>query len=169
MMTTIRLRFVGYDDFIGRMIAAGENGFWSEHVECVLPDGSTIGAHNPAGVSLHPPGYDDGWARQLFVDVPCDQEEVDAFHAALHASIGTPYDLGAIEEMIEGAFEGASPAWDKSTGEICSFLIGSLAVGAGIFKSLPAGRLTTPRDVLHQCSSIVLIGEPVSRPAKATP
>lgn len=164
-MASIRLRFVGYDDLVGRFIAMGENGFWADHVECQLPDGSTIGAHNPGGVQIHLPGYDDGWSRQLFVDVPCTQEQADAFHAALHAAIGTPYDLGAIVEMVESVFAGSTQDWDKGPAEICSVLIDSLAVTSGIFKSSPAGRLTTPRDVLERCGVLIVVAEPEPRPS----
>jgi hypothetical protein len=163
----VTLRFVQYGGLIGRFIAAGENGFWAEHVECRLPDGSTIGAHAPAGVERHPPGFDDGWTRQLLVDVPCDQDQADAFHALLRAKIGAPYDLGAILEMLEGAFAGSAPGWDEGPGVICSALIGLAAVATGIFRSAPAGRLTTPRDVLQQCAALVAVGEPQPRSASA--
>lgn len=167
---SITLRFVsdGTGDLISRCIRGGQLGCWPSHVECRMPDGTLLGAHEPGGVQARAPGYDIGlWAEQLYVDVPCTVGQAEMFHAFLTAQVGKPYDLIAIGEMAEGALTGEALSWPLSGSWICSALQTAALLSAGIIKGAPATvRLATPRDVLVACAALVAIGDPESPPAK---
>ena len=67
------------------------------HVECVRPsDGWYVGQHIDGGMMALKPGYDAPFFGEAFVDLPCTQEQHDAFYAAVDKSIGQPYDWEAI-------------------------------------------------------------------------
>ena len=67
------------------------------HVECVDPEtGKYIGQHIDGGMAARNPGYDTGFRKELFVDLPATDEQTAAFYAAARATIGQPYDWDAI-------------------------------------------------------------------------
>lgn len=165
-MASLTFRFVGYTEksLIGRIISAGEMGFWADHVECVLPDGTLLGAHESGGVLPRPAGYDKGqWDQELRVSVFVTDEQAAAFYAFLEAQIGKAYDLDAIKEMVIGTFTGTAPDWKLLDRWICSALQTAATITIGLFKSAPATvRLTTPRDFLYMLGALVAIGNPAT-------
>lgn len=150
----IRLRFVSGNDFVSAAIRAGEYGFWSSHVEAVMPDGMLLGAHADGGVQERAPGYDRAWlTRQLIVPLPSVPPQDDAFHAFLRAQRGKPYDMTAIAALI------AERDWQEPDSWFCSELIAAGLMACGWFASSLAATANkiTPRDLLLIVSGRVAI------------
>lgn len=158
----ITLRFVTRDDPVSRIIRRGEMGFWASHVEALMPDGTLLGAHYDGGVEARPHDYDkDQWSKDLYVNVPCDSAQTQAFEDFLKAQIGKPYDMAAIWEMAAGTLTGEAPDWPHKPSWICSALQTAALLKAGILKAAPATvRLATPRDVLVAIAALTEIGTP---------
>lgn len=154
----ITLRFVTAGDLISRAIRGGELGFWASHVECRMPDGTLLGAHADGGVASRPADYDKSWTQQMFVDVPCRDDQAAAFHAFLLEQVGKPYDMEAICELADGFLTGEARDWSDPPSWICSALQTASLLTAGIIMAAPAGvRLATPRDVLVACAALVIL------------
>ena len=164
-MATLRLRFVdSNDNLVARVIRGAQMGLPWSHVEAVIPDGLYLGALIDGGVQARLPAYDSSWTRQLFVDVPATDLQLQTWSNFLGSKIGLPYDEAAIAEMAEGTLTGAAPAWDQASAYICSALQTAALLAAGIVKSAPAGvRLATPRDVLIACGALATVGVPETR------
>ena len=140
----ISLRFVHCPDVIGTAILLQTGGRFS-HVEAVTPQGRYLGAHIGGGVLARPADYDKGlWSRQLFVDLPADEEMTAKFHHYLNAVIGEPYDAAAI---LGFAFHVDIHSQHHT---ICSALQALALRGAGWFATplaVPAHEIS-PRDLL---------------------
>jgi hypothetical protein len=105
-MSAIALRFVRSKGWSSDAIVLREKTcmpFTPSHVECVTPDGKWLGQHEDGGMQARPAGYDhdqvdiiDGRRCEIFVELPCTQEQHDAFYAAANSAIGEPYDWEAI-------------------------------------------------------------------------
>lgn len=107
-MGIITLRFVTGNDPTSDLIRV-QGGtsmpFIPSHVECVSQDGkSWIGQHMQGGMESRPVGYDadslitllDGTMSQLFVRLPCTDEQETAFYGYVHDKIGMLYDWVSI-------------------------------------------------------------------------
>jgi len=171
---SITLRFVTSDwqdgivaELISKTIRGGEMGFWASHVEALMADETLLGAR-AGGIAAVPRDYDKGkWSKELYVDVPCSDEQAATFEAFLRSKVGLPYDLKAIGEMAIGFLTGEAPDWPNAPSFICSALQTAALLTAGIIKGAPATvRLATPRDVLVACAALTTIGDPQSPPAK---
>lgn len=98
-MTAIRLRFVEGSGLESDAIEWREGTVMPvvpSHTEAVRADGKYVGQHASGGMQARDPGYDAPFKGEAFVDLPCTQEQHDAFYAALDAAIGEPYDMEAI-------------------------------------------------------------------------
>lgn len=169
--SSVTLRFVTAGDPISRVIRGGEMGFWASHTEALMPDGALLGAHADGGVQARAGNYDTTWTEQLFVNVPCTDDQQAAFEQFLTAQIGKPYDMEAIGEMAVGALTGQQQSWPLTASSyICSALQTSALITAGILTQAPATpRLTTPRDLLMMVAVLAKLGTPQTRklPANA--
>lgn len=163
-MGHITLRFVTANDLISKAIRGGEMGFWASHVEAKMADGALLGAHADGGVQARAADYDKTYVHDLYVTVPCTDEQAVSFEAFLRSQLQKPYDLEAIGEMAIGFLTGEAPDWSSSPSWICSALQTAALLTAGIIKGAPATvRLATPRDVLVACSALAAIGVPQPR------
>lgn len=95
IMSTIAFSFVQSNDPIGRVIQFYERGPWS-HVDCVLPDGSLLGARSdsvggkPPGVQIRPPDYET-WPKRDIVELAATPEQITTWLNFLKSQIGQPY------------------------------------------------------------------------------
>jgi len=134
----------------------GEDGFPYQHVECVMPDGTLLGAHLDGGVMARPADYDAGkYQSDLRVSIPATAAQEAAFYAFLRAQLGKPYDLQEIGSIIVGVVTGSAPDWTQTLSWICSELQTKAALAAGVIKSAVAD--STPRDCLVWCGALTAI------------
>ena len=121
---TIRIRFVTEDDLVSALI---REKTWCDysHVEFVLDDGTTLGAHFDGGVRIRPADYAKFTKIAEFA-VSMTVEQKFAIMSFAQAQIGKAYDTGAIagvllhrdwrdadrwfcSELVAAAFEHAVP------------------------------------------------------------
>ncbi len=90
-MATIRLRFVTTGDWVCFLIRLTT---WSEfsHVEFLLDNGTTLGAHAQGGVRIRPQNY-DRFTRIQIVEVEVTEPEKAAILKFAHAQVGKGYDF----------------------------------------------------------------------------
>lgn len=140
----IRLRFVTGSDPTSRLIAAWQKDGWATHVEAVLPDGSLLGAHLQGGVAIRPKGYDQAtMTRELYVDLFAMPSMVEEFYAFMHAQVGKPYDVTAIEGLVLGR------DWREDDSWFCSEVVtGGMEKCAYIPRLASTINHVTPRDNL---------------------
>ena len=161
---SIILRFVSSNDIVSRIIRGGELGFLYQHVEAKMADGTLLGAHWDDGVQARAADYDKAYEYDLYVTIPCTDEQAATFETFLWSQVGKPYDEVAIAELADGFVTGEAPNWPNSPSWICSALQTAALLTAGIIKGAPATvRLATPRDVLVACAALTTIGEPTPR------
>ena len=161
---SIILRFVSSNDIVSRIIRGGELGFLYQHVEAKMADGTLLGAHWDGGVQARAADYDKAYEYDLYVTIPCTDEQAATFETFLRSQVGKPYDEVAIAELADGFVTGEAPNWPNSPSWICSALQTAAILTAGIIKGAPATvRLATPRDVLVACAALTTIGEPTPR------
>lgn len=140
-MATIRIRFVTCADLVSLLIR--EKTFCDySHVEFVLDDGTTLGAHASGGVRVRPANYDT-FTKVAVFDVTVTDEEKSKILAFAHAQLGKPYDFGAIAGLV------VNRDWRDPSKWFCSEL-----VTAAFEQAKPLLRVAdsidriTPRDVL---------------------
>jgi hypothetical protein len=98
-MQNIKLRFVTCGDLVSALIRDKTFCAYS-HVEFVLNDGTTLGAHAEGGVAIRPANYDNFTKIAVF-NVPVATDEVKASILAFAmAQVGKPYDFGAIAGLV---------------------------------------------------------------------
>lgn len=121
---SITIRFVTEDDLVSALI---RQHTWCEysHVEFVLDDGTTLGAHFSGGVRIRPINYANFTKVAEFV-VTMTVEQKFAIMSFANAQVGKAYDCGAIagvllhrdwrdtdkwfcSELVAAAFEQAVP------------------------------------------------------------
>lgn len=146
-MSTIAYSFVQSNDPIGRIIQAYERGPWS-HVDCVMPDGTLLGARSDSvggvlpGVQIRPPNY-EVWPARDIVEIECSQFIADSWAAFLRRQIGKPYDtIDLLGDFLAGRDWRNPDAW------WCSEL-GAAAGEASLWLPKPIGQAVsfiTPRD-----------------------
>jgi uncharacterized protein YycO len=125
----VRIRFVTEDDLVSALIRTHT---WCEysHVEFVLDDGTTLGAHFSGGVRIRPANY-AAFTRVAEFVVPMTVEQKFAIESFAKAQVGKAYDCGAIagvllhrdwrctdkwfcSELVAAAFEQAVPLLNVS-------------------------------------------------------
>lgn len=139
---SITIRFVTEDDLVSALI---RDKTWCDysHVEFVLDDGSTLGAHFDGGVAIRPADYSKFTKLQLFV-IPCTPEQKEAILYFANFQLGKPYDTEAIAGMV------AHRDWSDEGKWFCSELV----TAAFHYGGLPLIRVPdnvdriTPRDLL---------------------
>jgi hypothetical protein len=153
----IRLRFVAGSDPVSRLIIARSQvcmPFTPSHVEAVRPDGKYVGQHLRGGMQARDPGYDAAHlAHDLFVNLPANKLQEDAFYAFLEERLGQPYDWTTI---ISHALPVNFHDYDHA---ICSATIMlALRAKAAPYLRWPTtvpAHLVSPRDVLLIVSCLV--------------
>jgi len=141
----MRIRFVSHPGIFDLAAKIAQYGFWSTHVEAVLPDGTTIGAMRD-GVKIRSKGYDAGhFSQELFIDVSATPDQDAIFCAFLGSQVGKPYDFLAI-----AAFLWPSRNWQEFDSWYCSELVGTALSECGILPKEMAVKFSriTPRDLL---------------------
>lgn len=147
-----RIRFVEDTAVSSRLIEAREDTTYPlipSHTELVLPEGY-LGALLSGGVQVRPVGYDRGFSKELFVDVPCDAACAEAY---ARSKIGSRYDWVSILDFV------VPLALHTPGSFICSALmVQTLTSGAAFAGSLakPA-YLISPADLLLVLSGMVKV------------
>lgn len=96
----IILRFVHHRIIGSDLIDFQTSGMYS-HVDALTPDAKYIGAHASTGVEARPMGYDTGtFDREKFLLLPADPDTSGKFYHYLRATVGEPYDFGAIAGFV---------------------------------------------------------------------
>jgi uncharacterized protein YycO len=126
---TIKIRFVTEDDLVSALIREHTWCAYS-HVEFVLDDGTTLGAHFAGGVRIRPINYAKFTRVEEFV-IPMTVEQKFTIMSFAQAQVGKAYDAGAIvgvllhrdwrntdcwfcSELVAAAFEQAVPLLNVS-------------------------------------------------------
>lgn len=142
-MAEIRLQFVCEAAFTSRLIAWFSAGQYS-HVDCVLDDGSLLGARNdsaggePPGVRIRPANYNPFAVRDVMA-IPCADAQKADFIGFLKDQVGKPYDRLAIAAFL------VNRNWREDDSWICSELQSRAGEIAKIFKRhllLAANKIT---------------------------
>lgn len=126
----IRLRFVCQDQFSSNLIAWFSSGHFS-HVDCILPDGTLLGARSDAvggrlpGVFARPADYLKSSSVVVFTLAATPAQE-EFFYAFLRMQIGKPYDKLAIIAFL------VNRNWRDMDSWMCSELQAAALEAAGI-------------------------------------
>ena len=123
-MESVTIRFVTEKDVISEAIRGVT---WSafSHVEFILDDGTTLGAHASGGVKIRPIDY-AVFSNEERYRIPVTADAKAAILAYAHAQVGKPYDFGDIagimlhrdwrnedhwicSELVTACFEQAAP------------------------------------------------------------
>ena len=114
-MTSITIRFVTEQDPISKAI---RDVTWApfSHVEFVLDDGSTLGAHASGGVKIRPIDYAVFSNEERYRVAVTDEQKAVIVAYAL-AQVGKPYDFGDILGIL------VHRDWRKDDRWICSELV----------------------------------------------
>jgi hypothetical protein len=138
-MGTLTYQFVTTNDFVDFLIRYGTRWDYS-HVDCVLPDGTLLGAQWD-GVKIRQPNYKP-FTKVL--QVSFETPYADDIRALLKTQIGKPYDFKSVFGFTIGNRDWRNPdAW------FCSELQTWAAEQCGFFNQhpldLPVDRIS-PRD-----------------------
>jgi uncharacterized protein YycO len=152
---TIRIRFVTEDSLVSALI---RQHTWCEysHVEFLLDDGTTLGAHASGGVRIRPADYDKFTKIAVF-EVRMTVEQKFQIMSFAQAQLGKAYDCEAIAGIVLHRDWRASDKW------FCSEL-----VAAAFEQALPLLNVQesvnriVPRDLLlslqlHFISGVVAL------------
>lgn len=140
-MATVTIRLVTEHDPVSDIIRA-ETWCTYSHVEFVLDDGTTLGAHASGGVAIRPIDYAKFTAEQRFTLHVADEQKA-AILGYAHAQVGKPYDFLDIVGIL------THRDWRSPKRWICSELVAA-AFEKGGFPLLNAGEAVnriTPRDI----------------------
>lgn len=138
----ITLQFVMGGGISSKAIAWFSSGVFS-HVDCVLPNGTLLGARSdavggaPPGVQIRPPGYET-WKLRYKMSLKVDPRKEDNFYTFLHKQIGKPYDKTAIWGFASGR------DWRENDSWFCSELQSAGLEDAGVLPMLysPTNKIT---------------------------
>jgi hypothetical protein len=102
-MATLTIRLVTSNDIISALI---RDKTWCaySHVEFILDDGTTLGAHADGGVRIRPIDYAVFTAVKV-ITITVTEEQKAAVLAFAHAQVGKAYDMGAIAGIVVAALE----------------------------------------------------------------
>lgn len=129
-MAEIKLQFVCEAALSSRAIAWFSSGHLS-HVDCLLDDGTLLGARSdaiggkPPGVQIRPQGYTN-WVRREVMTIPCTSNEKKVYNDFLNDQLGKPYDSEAIWAFF------FDRDWRENDSWICSELQAAAAEKSGI-------------------------------------
>lgn len=123
-MPHITIRFVTANDPVSIAIRMETWGKFS-HVEFILDDGTTLGAHADGGVAIRPLNYAK-FTEQHWYSIPVTEEQKIAIMAFAHEQVGKPYDFTDIAGIL------FHRDWRSDDSWICSEL-----VAAAFEKGLP--------------------------------
>lgn len=147
----IAFRFIdGGDDPVSLAIKAYQHGDWPTHVDCVMPDGSMLGARSdviggiPAGVQIRPANY-TSFKRSEIIEIHqgFDQPWLDF----LHKQIGKPYDLFDLTaDFVAGR------DWRNPDSWWCSELAAASGEASFLYHPLADKDLITPSEWRLVCS-----------------
>jgi hypothetical protein len=143
-LAVITIRFVEHPGLFDRLCKFWQYGFWADHCDAVLPDGSLLGSRFVGGVQARAADYDAGSvAQEIRISLKATPEQEAAFYAFLRAQIGKPYDSLAILAFIVERDWQAPDAW------FCDELMAAALVAAGLLPqktAIPVSRITV-RDL----------------------
>jgi len=146
----LTLRFVTTrGDPISEGIRKYELGYWATHVECLMPDGTLLGAHAEGGVMARPHDYDKGkFTDEMYVSIRTTPADRDSFHQFLRSQLGRPYDFEAIAALAVAPLVGERN-WQEPDSWFCSELIAAGLCHCGVFPPKLATDFNhvLPRDV----------------------
>lgn len=141
-MEKIFIRLVTQEDIVSFLIR--EKTFCDySHVEFVLDDGTTIGAHSSGGVAIRPSNYAKFTKVAKFA-VSVTPEQKAAILAFAHAQVGKGYDYGAIASDLLSKDLHSRGKWDCSELVVAAFAAG----GAPLLRMSETIDRYTPRDIL---------------------
>lgn len=138
----IRLQFVACGDAASAAIKIFSRG-WCSHVDCVLTDGTLLGARIDGGVQIRPPDYESfDLVERVCLDVAPAAEA--RYYDFLRRQIGKPYDKLAIVAFA------AERNWRTPDAWFCSELAAAALEDSGWFPKPVAASVSeiTPRDLL---------------------
>lgn len=143
----ITLRFVSHPGIFNWACSIAQYGFWCTHVECVMPDGTLLGAMGD-GVKARLAGYDaGGFIRDMYVPVNIAPEHESAFYAFLRSQIGKPYDTWAIISFYS---KRSGRDWQAPDSWFCSELMAAALAEYDVFPQHMAESFSrvTVRDLM---------------------
>lgn len=146
-MATLTIRFVTSDDIISALI---RDKTWSQysHVEFILDDGTTLGAHADGGVKIRPLDYAVFMATKIIKISVTDDQEASVM-AFAHAQVGKAYDMGAIAGIV------AHRDWRSPDKWFCSELVAAALEQGNVFHPIADNiDRVVPRDVLLLLSAM---------------
>jgi uncharacterized protein YycO len=157
-MASITLQFVEGTGLGSGMIKWFGHGLYS-HVDCVLPDGTLLGARSdvmsgaPAGVQIRPAGYVNS-DKVRCVHLPATDEQSDRFYDFMKAQIGKPYNKIGIFAFAVNASWTSVGAW------FCSQVVTAALQASGWLKDLsePPNKID-PDDLVLILSAFIDIGQ----------
>lgn len=136
-MTAVRYSFVYQGGFLSWAIArfgATRDGF--SHVDCVMPDGSLIGARSdtitpPGGEPIQPgfrkrPDNYEKWVRRDVVEIQVSEFQAAQRNGWIAKHLNAPYDMAAIMGFILGRPEHDRGEYICSAAATASAVTGSL-------------------------------------------
>jgi uncharacterized protein YycO len=146
-MATLTIRLVTSNDIISALI---RDKTWCaySHVEFILDDGTTLGAHADGGVRIRPIDYAVFTAVKV-ITITVTEEQKAAVLAFAHAQVGKAYDMGAIAGIV------LHRDWRNADKWFCSELVvAALEQGNVIHRIADNVDRIVPRDVLIILSSM---------------
>lgn len=138
---SITIRFVTCDDIVSALI---RRHTWCDysHVEFVLDDGTTLGAHLDRGVAIRPSNYDSFTKIDTFV-IPMTAEQKATIMAFARDQVGKAYDKTAIAGLV------FHRDWRNKDQWFCSELVAASFEQALPLLNVPSSvDRITPRDLL---------------------
>lgn len=143
-MAEIKLQFVLENALSSRIIAWYGAAQYS-HVDCLLDDGTLLGARSdavggkPPGVQVRPQGYAK-WINRKVMTVSCTSGQKKSYNDFLYSQLEKPYD----DLAIWGFFVGRD--WREDDSWICSEIQSRAGEVSTILQRLfiPTSRITPP-------------------------
>lgn len=150
-MTAIALQFSTEPGLASDMVRLFDH-CWCSHVDCLLEDGSLLGARYAGGVQVRQPGYVT-FTRTQRVAFEAPDCVWKSYLAFLQAQVGKPYDSEAIAAFALDRDWRATDSW------FCSELIVAALEHADYFAFppfAPSNRIT-PGDLMLMLSVLTKI------------
>ena len=141
----ITIRFVNHPGIFSRLCRFAQYGFWADHCDAVLSDGSLLGSRFlDGGVRVRTADYDaGGFDQEARIPLKADPIQTALFHGFLLQQVGKPYDSLAILAFI------AERDWQAPDAWFCDELLAAALVAAELLPkslALQTSRITV-RDL----------------------